>query len=138
MTTIKMKVDVKLAAKKRRTIRPASEREPAEPAKRRGKVPRVSRLMALAIQFEEMLRNGEAKDATELAIAYSITQPRMSQIRSLTLLAPDIQEAILNLPLEFDGRSPIHEKLLRPIRSEINFDQQRQMWRSLQSSDNAT
>ena len=130
MTTIKRKVDFKLKARSRKTIKPASEGEPAEPPKRRGKIPRVARLMALAIQFDEMICTGEAKDATELAILYDVTQPRMSQIRALTLLAPDLQERLLNLPQEFTGRSPINEKLLRPICSEIHFDRQREMWKA--------
>lgn len=135
MTTVKRKVNIKLAARSRRTIKPASE-APDQKPKRRGKIPRVTRLMALAIQFNEMLRSGEARDATELAMLYDITQPRMSQIRALALLAPDIQEAILNLPAETEGRSPITEKLLRPMCSEIDFDRQREMWRRLQPSNN--
>lgn len=43
---------------------------------------------ALAIQFEEMLQAGEVSDATELVSLYNVTQPRMSQIRALSLLAP--------------------------------------------------
>ena len=82
MTTIKRKVNITLAARSRRTIRPAEERAADEKPKPRGKVPRVSRLMALAIQFDEMIRRGEVRDATELAILYDITQPRMSQIPS--------------------------------------------------------
>ncbi len=89
----------------------------------------------LAIQFDEMIRTAEAKDATELAILYDVTQPRMSQIRALSLLAPDIQEALLNLPQETIGRSPIHEKLMRPVCSEIDFDRQREMWREIYSND---
>ncbi len=54
MTTVKRKVDIKLAARSRRTIRPAADTDTTEPVKRRGKVPQVSRLMALAIQFDEM------------------------------------------------------------------------------------
>ena len=134
MTTIKRKVDIKLSARSRRTIKPAEEREPGDKPKPRGKIPRVSRLMALAIQFDAMIQRGEVSDATELAILYDITQPRMSQIRAMTLLAPDIQEAILNLPKEHEGRCPIHEKALRPIRSEIDFDRQREMWNELRQS----
>lgn len=52
----------------------------------------------------------------------------MSQIRALALLAPDIQAAILKLPAETTGRSPIHEKLRRPACREIEFDRQREMW----------
>lgn len=111
---------------------------PATESKPRGKIPRVARLMALSIQFDEMLRTGEVNDATELAAMHNVTQPRMSQIRALALLAPDIQEAILNLPAEHTGRSRITEKHLRPICAEVNFDRQRQMWQALQSSDSAT
>ncbi len=137
MTTVKRKVNIKLAARSRRTIKPAAA-EATEPVKRRGKVPRVARLMALAIQFDEMIRRGEVGDATELAMLYDITQPRMSQIRAMTLLAPDIQEAILNLPQEIEGRCQIHEKGLRPIRSEVDFDRQREMWAQLQQPSSPT
>jgi len=128
MTTIKRKVAVTLKARSRRAIKPVGDDGAESKPPRRGKIPRVSRLMALAIQFDEMIRSGEAKDATELAILYDVTQPRMSQIRALSLLAPDIQEALLNLPQETTGRSPIHEKILRPVCSEIEFDRQREMW----------
>jgi hypothetical protein len=128
MTTIKRKVEFKINARSRRTIEPATDDALATKPTRKGKIPRVSRLMALAIKFDDMIRTGEAKDATELAILYDITQPRMSQIRALSLLAPDIQETLLNLPLETAGRSQIHEKLLRPISAEISFDRQREMW----------
>ncbi|TWU07811.1 recombinase family protein [Stieleria varia] len=124
-------VNIKLAAHSRRTIKPAADTDEAEPRKRRGKFPRVSRLMALAIQLDEMIRRGEVRDATELAILYDITQSRMSKIRAMTLLAPDIQEAILNLPQEIEGRCQIHEKGLRPIRSEVYFDRQPEMWKTL-------
>lgn len=127
MTTVKRKVNITLSARSRRTIKPAADESEDQP-KRRGKIPRVTRLMALAIQFDEMIRTGEARDATELAMLYDITQPRMSQIRSLALLAPSIQDTILNLPQETAGRSQIHEKMLRPTTSEIDFDRQREMW----------
>ena len=45
-----------------------------------GRVPRISRLMALAIRFEGMLRNGEVRDQSELARLAHVTQPRMTQI----------------------------------------------------------
>ena len=133
MTTIKRKVAVTLKARSRRKIKPVDDDEPAAKPQRRGKIPRVSLLMALAIQFDEMIRTGEARDATELAILYDITQPRMSQIRALALLAPDIQETILKLPAETTGRSPIHERLLRPVCREIDFDRQREMWSEIAS-----
>ncbi|MCA9137970.1 MAG: hypothetical protein KDB00_14460 [Planctomycetales bacterium] len=131
MTTVKTKLNLKLASKGRRTLRTQSKEEPVEKPKPKGKIPRISRLVALAIEFDEMLRSGAANDATDLAEMYDITQPRMSQIISLALLAPDIQETLLNLPRETAGRSQIHEKALRPICSQVDFDRQREMWNEL-------
>jgi len=130
MITVKRKVDVKLVSRNRKTIVPATEPRP----ERQGKIPRISRLMALAIQFEEMLQTGEVTDATELASLYNVTQPRMSQIRALTLLAPDLQETLLTLPRETTGRSQIHEKCLRPICAEVDFARQREMWKLIAPS----
>ena len=84
--------------------------------------------MALAIHFDEMLRTGEAADMIELARRSHVTQPRMSQIMSLNMLAPDIQEALLFLPPETTGRPFIHEKRLRPISSTLDWSQQRAAW----------
>ena len=96
-------------------IKPAADTEETEPRKRRGKIPRVSRLMALAIQFDEMIRRGEVRDATELAMLYDITQPRMSQIRAMTLLAPDIQEAILDLEPTTEHVPRFREREVRTV-----------------------
>jgi hypothetical protein len=62
-----------------------------------------------------------------------VTQPRMSQILNLTLLAPDIQEALLFLPRVTTGKSLIHEKMLRPIAAEVEWERQKEMWRKIQS-----
>jgi hypothetical protein len=107
-------------------------REPAvEPAIEPGRIPRVSRLMALALQFEQMLQNGEATDQSSFARTMQITQPRMTQILNLLHLAPDIQEAILFLPRTLKGNDSIHEKMLRPLTAEVNWHRQRYMWRSM-------
>lgn len=107
-------------------------REPAvAPAIPPGRIPRVSRLMALALQFEQMLQNGEATDQSSLARTMQITQPRMTQIMNLLHLAPDIQETILFLPRTIKGDDPIHEKMLRPITAEVSWQRQREMWRTI-------
>ena len=46
-------------------------------------------------------------------------------------LAPDIQEAILFLPLTTKGRDPIREKHVRPIAAELHWKAQRAMWGEL-------
>lgn len=92
------------------------------------RVPRISRLMALAIRFEGMLRNGEVRDQSELAYLAQVTQPRMTQILNLLHLAPEIQEEILFLPQVIEGKDPVHEKMLRPIAAEPDWGKQRRMW----------
>ena len=93
-----------------------------------GRVPRISRLMALAIHCDEMIRGGEVADQTELARLLHVSQPRMTQIMNLLHLAPNIQEELLFLPRTVSGREPIHEKLLRPIAAEMDWGRQRGIW----------
>lgn len=87
--------------------------------------------MALAIRMDEMLRRGEAQDTIELAELGKVSQPRLTQILSLSLLAPEIQEALLCLPREMTGRSKIHERNLRPITRQLCWVKQRHMWSEL-------
>src|SRR6185295_3410288 len=61
-------------------------------------VPRIARLMALAIRFDGLLRQGKFRDYAELARLGRVTRARMTQIMKLLDLAPDIQEQILFLP----------------------------------------
>jgi len=104
--------------------------EPAASPPPVGRVPRVSKLMALAIRFDGLLRDGVVSDQSELARLAKVTQPRMTQIMNLLHLAPDIQEEVLFLPLVTTGKPAIHEKLLRPITAEVDWDKQREMWRA--------
>jgi site-specific DNA recombinase len=96
------------------------------------RVPRIARLMALAIRFDRLLREGTVRDLSELARLARITQPRATQIMNLTLLAPDIQEEILLLLRAAEsGREPIHERRLRPIVALAAWNEQRRGWRRL-------
>ena len=67
-----------------------------------GRVPRISRLMALAIHFDRLIREGKVRDQSELARLAHVTQPRMTQIMNLNHLAPDIQEELLQPPAGHD------------------------------------
>ena len=96
-----------------------------------GRVPRISKLMALAIRFDGLVRDGKVGDFSELARLARVTQPRMTQIMNLIHLAPDIQEELLFLPLVIEGKDPIHERMLRPISAEILWGAQRRRWHSL-------
>ena len=66
-----------------------------------GRIPRIAKIMALAIRCDQLLRSGAIPDASALARLAKVSQPRMTQILNLTLLAPDIQERLLFLaPVE--------------------------------------
>ena len=98
-----------------------------------GSVPRVSRVLALAIHMDDLCRQREVTDYAELARLALVTRARMTQIMSLLLLAPDIQEEILFLPRSSGGRAPIREKAVRPIAVVPDFRKQRVMWRDLKA-----
>jgi len=61
-------------------------------------VPRIARLLALAIRFDRLLRAEQFRDYAELARLGRVSRARMTQIMKLLDLAPDIQEQILFLP----------------------------------------
>jgi len=96
-----------------------------------GSVPRISRLMALAIRMQELVDDGEVTDYADLARLAHVSRARITQIMNLLLLAPDIQEEILFLPRTRSGRDPIREIMLRPIAAVLDWQKQRRMWEEL-------
>ena len=94
------------------------------PAKN-GSVPRVARLMALALHFDGLLCDGVVKSYAELARLGHVTRPRITQIMNLLNLAPDIQEQVLFLPRTQKGRSRITERHLRRIATLASWADQR-------------
>ena len=93
-----------------------------------GNLPRVSKLMALAIRFDGLVRRGEVRDYADLARLGYVTRARITQIMNLLNLAPDIQEDILFLPNTMKGRDPILEKDMRPVAAVPHWSRQRKMW----------
>src|SRR3989304_4206273 len=96
-----------------------SRKEPASgegppPAPPQGRIPRVSRLLALAIHFDRLVREGVVKDCAQLARLGHVTPARLTQITNLLCLAPDIQQEILFLPPTLSGRDALTERQLRP------------------------
>lgn len=96
-----------------------------------GRVPRVARLMALALKFEQLIREGAVKDYAELARLGHVTRARLTQIMNLTLLAPDIQEELLFLPRVEQGRDPVIIRDLQPIAMTPDWRRQRKAWAAL-------
>jgi len=99
-----------------------------------GRVPRVARLMALAIRFDQLLRERIVASYTELAALGHVTRPRVSQIMNLLQLAPDIQEQILFLPRTVRGRDRLQLRQLQPIAAVPDWQKQRRLWRELLDS----
>lgn len=99
-----------------------------------GNVPRVSKLLALAIRMEGLVQRGEVRDYADLARLGYVTRARITQIMNLLNLAPDIQEDLLFLPRTLKGYDPIREKDMRPIAAVPFWQRQRKMWAKLVSS----
>lgn len=91
---------------------------------------RVARIMALAIHLQQLIHSADSQKLSGLARAAGLSRSRVSQIVSLNLLAPDIQEAILDLRSQGDGRG-ITERDLRPLVRQPNWTHQRTLWRHL-------
>src|SRR5580700_8905933 len=127
--TIKHTVNFNRQAHGRRRLAP--EPPPASNPAPPGRMPRVSRLMALAIRFEQQVRNGQLASYSQLATLGHVTRARVSQIMNLVNLAPDIQEALLNLPRTERGRDPIILRDLQAIASTIDWCKQRRLWNGL-------
>ncbi len=104
---------------------------PAAPQVAHGRVPRVARLMALALRFDELVRTGAVANFAELARLGHVTRARVSQVMNLVHLAPDIQEALLFLPRTDCGRDAVQLRQLQRIAMTCDWAQQRRMWRQL-------
>jgi hypothetical protein len=108
--------------------RPAA---PLPPHAWAGRVPRISKLMALALRFEELVRSGVVADYAALARLGHVSRARISQIVNLLNLAPDLQELLLFLPPCQRGRAPIHLHQLQPLAAIPDWSQQRRWWQAL-------
>ena len=101
-----------------------------------GCLPRVTQVMALAIQFQDMIERGEARDYADLARMGCITRERMSQVMELIWLAPDIQQEILEFQPTSKPRFPIGEVAVRHIAAKLDWAEQRQAWCKLKRDRN--
>jgi hypothetical protein len=127
--TVECKVQFRRLAKRRKQMQEApTTPRPVVPS---GRVPRVSRWMALALRFERLLREGHVASYSELARLRHVTNARISQIMNLLHLAPDLQEALLFLPRTLRGRDPIILRDLQPIAATCDWREQRRRWPKL-------
>ncbi len=101
-----------------------------------GRVPRIARLMALAIRCDKLILDGVIANQSELAEFGRITTARMTQVMTLLNLAPDLQEEILFLPRTEHGRDAFTEMDVRPIAQTLDWRKQRRMWAALKRNAN--
>jgi hypothetical protein len=99
-------------------------------ARKTGRYPRAAQVLALALQFQEMIGRGEVRDYADLARLGCVSRERISQIMMLVWLAPDIQQTVLRLP-PYAGRAPFSETALRRIAKIVRWDEQRLEWQRL-------
>ena len=112
----------------RRVIEPGLPPASDPPA---GRIPRITRLMALAIRFDELIREGEVSDYAELAKLGNVSRARVTQIMNLLMLAPDSQEQILHFPRVTNGRDPINLRQLQSIALVPDWRRQRGVWKTM-------
>jgi DNA invertase Pin-like site-specific DNA recombinase len=96
---------------------------PASPS-----VPRISRLLALALRMEQMIEDGKAAKYSDLAHLGQVSAARITQIMNLLHLAPDIQEQILSPDIP---NFVLRESAVRKLSAVVLWSEQRVRWQEL-------
>jgi hypothetical protein len=112
--------------------------QPGAAAVAGGRLPRITHVLALAMQFREMIRRGDARDCADLARLGGLTRERISQIMKLLWLAPEIQLDILYLPPTPGGRFPVSEVAMRKIANRLAWSDQHVEWVNLKRARRLT
>jgi hypothetical protein len=110
---------------------PADERQPPTTVAL-PRVPRIARLMALALHIEALVRAGTIRSYAEAARLGHVSRARASQIVSLLQLAPELQEQLLFLKRPAHGREPWPLRHILTVVADLDWHQQRRHWRKLQ------
>ncbi|MCC6394005.1 MAG: hypothetical protein IT167_25635 [Bryobacterales bacterium] len=117
----------------RRTRRQGAGRPKKALTSAPARIPRIARLMALAIKFQEMVDRGEVRDYADLARLGYVTRARITQIMNLLNLAPDIQDELLSCASD----TPSHwltERHIRSISSALYWSDQRARFKAKRKS----
>ena len=104
---------------------------PVAPERPKGRLPRVTRYMALAIYYEDLIRQGHVHDYAEIALLGHVTRARVTQIMNLRLLAPEIQERLISMDRIVEGRDALCLRGLQSIALESDWRKQRDRWTKL-------
>lgn len=124
--TVEFQVHFRPGDRGRRRLRRGARPLPAAVA--RGRIPRISRLMALAIHFDGLIRKGVVRDYADLARLGGVSKSRISQIMDLLNLAPKIQEAMLFPAGSPTCRGALTERGVRCVITEATWHEQIRVW----------
>jgi hypothetical protein len=126
---VTLSIPIHLATPSRRTV----VREGPKPTRPTGRIARVSRLLALAYHFQDLLDTGVVRTQMELAALTKLTTARITQIMNLLFLAPDIHEEILFMPPITQGQPAVTERHLRQVLKTVVWSEQRERWASIRT-----
>lgn len=118
---------------KKRIVEGAPQLDESKPALER--IPRISRYMALAIHFENLIRQGVVTDYADLARLGHVTRARVTQIMNLRLLAPEIQEELLQRSVDAHESNSVSLKELQELSMDSSWESQRKKWINSRRTD---
>jgi len=98
------------------------------PSEKVSKPPEITRVMALAIQYQKMIDDGTVANCTELARRVKFSTVRVSQILKLRSLAPELQERLLFLKPD---SKYLPEIAVRRVAEELDWAKQAVMFDQL-------
>jgi hypothetical protein len=90
----------------------------------------VARMLALAHHLQGAIDRGDFEDRADVARHLNLTRARITQVLDLLLLAPDLQEQVLDLEA-VDGVEPFREHTLRTVVRASSWAEQRARWTTL-------
>jgi hypothetical protein len=81
-------------------------------------------MLALAHKIQQAIDGGKVRDRAEVARRLGFTRARVTHLMDLTLLAPDLQERVLEFEA-VDGIEPFSERELRKVARVAAWTEQR-------------
>ena len=127
MNLLKVKFETAASRHGQRRIRSPQPSKPA-PLQR---TPHIARLMALAIRLEHLIETGQIANHAEIARTAGLTRARVTQILNLANLAPDIQQAVLELADHPSESTRLKEADLRRYSQIHYWGKQRRLFQKL-------
>jgi hypothetical protein len=111
----------------------ARKKPSARPKRMTNRLPRITRLLALAHHLQELIDQGLVADYADIARLSGITRARVTQIMNLTLLAPQIQEKLLSYGTETIFTHNLNKNAIRMALKTPIWNEQIELFNTLNS-----